>query len=247
MHVIPVIDLKAGRVVHARMGRRDQYRPIETPLCRGSVPLDVVDGLLRLAPFPSLYVADLDAIERRGDHAAALYAVAQAHPALDLWVDRGTSGPEEARAWLDANRATLVLGSESLDGVATLHALRHEPRLVLSLDFRGDAFTGPAGLLDDVAAWPERVVVMTLARVGAAQGPDLDRVAAVVAVAGRRRVYAAGGVRGAVDLAALRQTGAAGALVATALHIGALTREEIVVATAWTHRTEIMDGRAHGV
>ena len=79
-----MIDLKAGSVVHARMGRRDQYRPIETPLCRGSAPRDVVKGLLRLAPFPSLYLADLDAIERRGDHAASLDALAEAHPALDL-------------------------------------------------------------------------------------------------------------------------------------------------------------------
>jgi len=232
MHVIPVIDLKSGCAVHARMGRRDRYRPIETPLCRGSAPGDVVDGLLRLAPFPSLYVADLDAIERRGDHATALRSLATAHPGLELWVDRGVAGLAEARGWLDANQATLVLGSESLDGTATLQALRHEPRVVLSLDFRGDGFAGPAGLLDAVAAWPERVVVMTLARVGASEGPDLDRVAAIVAVAGARRVYAAGGVRNAGDLAALRRCGAAGALVATALHTGAITREKIVSGAA---------------
>jgi uncharacterized protein related to proFAR isomerase len=32
MEIIPVIDLKGGLVVRARMGQRDRYRPIETPL-----------------------------------------------------------------------------------------------------------------------------------------------------------------------------------------------------------------------
>ena len=40
MKLIPVIDLKAGEVVHARRGDRDNYRPIVSPLCRGSRPED---------------------------------------------------------------------------------------------------------------------------------------------------------------------------------------------------------------
>ena len=227
MEVIPVLDIRSGQAVHARMGRRDEYRPIETPLCHGSAPGDVVDGLLRLAPFPRLYVADLDAIERRGSHAQALHALAAARPALELWVDCGVADEAAARSWLDGTHGALVLGSETLDGPATLRGLRHEPRVVLSLDFRGETFAGPKGLLDDVTAWPDRVVVMTLARVGAAQGPDLARVAAIVARAEGRSVYAAGGVRGRRDLEALREVGAAGALVATALHSGAFTHEEI--------------------
>ena len=233
MDIIPVLDLKSGQAVHARMGQRDQYRALETPLCRGSTAGDVVDGLMRLAAFPELYVADLDAIEGRGDHAVALRAMAAARPALQVWVDCGVADAAAARSWLDSNPGTLVLGSESLDGTAALHALCREPRIVLSLDFRGDGFVGPQGLLDEVAIWPERVVVMTLARVGAAQGPDLARVAAIAARARGRAVYAAGGVRDVADLEALAGAGAAGALVATALHGGAITREDIATATGW--------------
>jgi hypothetical protein len=63
MEIIPVIDLKGGLVVRARMGQRDQYRPIETPLSPTSHPADVVQGLMSVFPFRTLYVADLDAIE----------------------------------------------------------------------------------------------------------------------------------------------------------------------------------------
>ncbi len=66
---------------------------------------------------------------------------------------------------------------------------------------------------------------MTLARVGAADGPDLDALRAIQAKAPAARVHAAGGVRGPDDLHALRRAGIAGALVASALHDGTLRRE----------------------
>ena len=73
--VIPVVDLMGGLVVHARAGERDRYRPLESPLAASSEPADVVRGLLALHPFRSLYIADLDAIQGRGDHVAAVRAL----------------------------------------------------------------------------------------------------------------------------------------------------------------------------
>jgi phosphoribosylformimino-5-aminoimidazole carboxamide ribotide isomerase len=66
------------------------------------------------------------------------------------------------------------------------------------------------------------VIVMALARVGAAAGPDLAGIAAARALGMDRRIYAAGGVRGPEDLRALRGAGAAGVLVASAIHDGRL-------------------------
>ncbi len=227
MDIIPVIDLKGGHVVHARQGRRDDYQPIETPLARSSAPLEIVSGLLGTHPFRRLYVADLDAIGATGEHRGELRAISERHPGIELWVDRGIGTHEAAREWLRVGVGSLVLGSESQTGTDLLRALREEPRVVLSLDFRDEAFQGPAAILEQPALWPVRVIVMTLARVGASQGPDLDRVADAL----RRRpggsVYAAGGVRDIADLRALAALGAAGALVATALHAGALTASEL--------------------
>ena len=72
MEIIPVVDLMGGVVVRARMGQRDLYQPITTPLAATSDPVDVVRGLLAVYPFTTLYVADLDAIEHNGDNNAAL-------------------------------------------------------------------------------------------------------------------------------------------------------------------------------
>ena len=63
---------------------------------------------------------------------------------------------------------------------------------------------------------------MTLERIGLGDGPDFMTLAAIKARAGERDLFAAGGVRGAEDLAALARTGVAGALMASALHDGRL-------------------------
>jgi phosphoribosylformimino-5-aminoimidazole carboxamide ribotide isomerase len=106
--------------------------------------------------------------------------------------------------------------------------LRVDPRIILSLDFRGDVFQGPQAFLDDEDLWPRRLIVMTLARVGSDAGPDLTRLASIIAKAGSRAVYAAGGLRGKEDLLVLRQAGATGVLVASALHDGRLSRYDLV-------------------
>lgn len=225
MDVIPVIDVRHGVAVHARQGQRAEYRPLATPLAQGSDPVAVVRGLLALFPFRTLYVADLDGIEGRGGDAELGRRLAAALRGVALWIDDGGSPPE----CLPSAGPTPVIGSESLIRADDLKRLRDAPpaAFVLSLDFRGEDFAGPQALLDDTALWPERVIVMTLSRVGAGAGPDMERVAGIVARAGGRRVYAAGGVRHLDDLKALRAAGAAGALVATALHAGTITAGDL--------------------
>jgi len=227
MEIIPVIDLKGGLVVRARMGQRDQYRPIETPLSPTSDPVDVVRGLLSVLAFRTLYVADLDAIERKGDAATALVRLKSAFPALRLWIDNGLGDGDAARTWLDDGTDHLVLGSEAQADPILVESLRDDPRVILSLDFRGDAFVGPPSLLAAPAIWPRRIIVMTLARVGSAAGPDLERLAAIHRISENRRVYAAGGIRNAADLTAIKRAGITGALVASSLHDGRLTRADI--------------------
>ncbi len=123
----------------------------------------------------------------------------------------------------------LVIGSESLANVDDWNAIRASlgDSVMLSLDFEGDALRGPAALLEDPALWPERVIVMSLTRVGSGQGPDLARLGAILAQAGGREVYAAGGIADAGDLARMAEAGARGALAATAIHSGVLTQKEI--------------------
>ena len=237
MDIIPVLDLRGGIVVRAHRGQRDQYRPLASPLSPTSDPVDVMRGLYSVYPFKTFYVADLDAIMGTGNNEAVLRRLKAEFPAAVLWVDNGVSDLPSARNWLDAGLAHLVIGSESQRDMALMRCLSEHDRVVLSLDFRDQAFVGPPALLDDVASWPRRLIVMTLARVGSAAGPDLDRLCAICEIAAGRDIYAAGGVRDSADLAVLKGAGISGALVATSLHDGRLSGSALEAGRASKHQS----------
>jgi phosphoribosylformimino-5-aminoimidazole carboxamide ribotide isomerase len=224
MQIIPVIDLMHGVVVRAKLGERATYQPIETPLSPSPDPVDVVTGLMRLAPFPTLYVADLDAILQRGDNFAVLDRLRRAFPDCELWIDNGAA--DEGRIAATQAFGAPVIGSESQRDLALLASKRD---VLLSLDFRGDALQGPPELLARPDLWPARIIVMTLARIGGAAGPDFERLATIRRVAGPRDVYAAGGLRDRTDLEALQAAGVAGVLAASALHDGRITGADFAV------------------
>jgi phosphoribosylformimino-5-aminoimidazole carboxamide ribotide isomerase len=231
--LIPVLDLKDGLVVHAREGRRPEYRPVQSSLCSGAAAQAVIEGFLRIFPFPVVYVADLDAIEKRGNHARILGEIRSRFPSLELWVDTGIADLAELERWIASDLGRPVIGSESVVDAEFLSAARQNcAKLapVLSLDFVGEDFKGPPALLSDPAGyWPERVLAMNVRRVGSGVGPDLTLITAL----GRMKsptcqVFAAGGVRSAADLRQIEASGAAGALIATALHDGSIGNADIL-------------------
>lgn len=189
----------------------------------------MLTALLRLAPFTAVYIADLDRIEGAGGHDALIAGLASRYPGLEFWVDGGFASPGETFAAAGAGMIP-VLGSESWrysKPLAETVAFLGKDRCVLSLDYRDDRFMGPKDLPSMPGAWPSRVIAMTLSRVGSDAGPDLARFDMIAGQAGGKRLFAAGGVRGRSDLEVLRDRGATGALAATALHDGRLSKMEI--------------------
>jgi len=229
MEIIPVIDLRGGQVVRAKRGERASYSPIDSALCRSSSPLVVARALLGLYPFSSLYIADLDAIQQHGDHFSTIAAIREVHPSIDLWLDAGFTCHEACNRWQELN-VTFVVGSESLDNIAELHQMRDvlgDNKLVLSLDWRGDAPLGPAALFESQNDWPQRVIVMTLGQVGSYAGVDMERLKQACRLGEGKAIHAAGGVRNASDLQTLKTMGIAGVLLASALHDGRIGSEAL--------------------
>ncbi len=223
-NLIPVIDLKGGMVVHAREGRREEYRPVRSRLSPSAEPSKIVKALLELHPFRTLYVADLDAIQRRGDNLESIRSIHQHNPGLEIWADAGIADETALEHWLDASVGRPVIGSESLLDAAFLSVVRErcmDPAPVLSLDYQGNDFMGPPALLTHPELyWPQRVLAMNLQRVGSDKGPDLALIVALAKRVTGCQVFAAGGIRCVEDLRQVQSVGAAGALLASALHDG---------------------------
>ncbi len=226
--VIPALDLKDGMVVHAKAGSRADYRPIVSPFGTADDPAAIARGLLATTGSPSLYIADLDAIAGAGNHFELVRGLNYALPDTTLWIDAGFSCVADCAFWLPLG-ATLVVGSESLAAVddwREIHAAFGES-VVLSLDFDSGGRKGPGGLFSESTLWPLRLIAMSLSRVGTDRGPDMDGLKSIIGMADGRAVFAAGGIRNALDLAAIASIGAEGALLATALHSNAVTQKEI--------------------
>lgn len=228
MLIVPVIDIKGGVAVRAVAGERAAYRPIETPFAPGtSDPVAVVRGLA--AAFPqarTVYVADLDGITAGNPDRDMMERLVAAMPGLTLLVDDGCSSPDDVKQRGCRLGLLPVIGSETLacgDALAEIVASAVDG-CALSLDMKGTDRLGPDVVFERPEHWPQTVIVMSLDRVGTGFGPDLERLAVVKSQAGAaRRVLAAGGVRDANDLAAIAALGC-GALVASGLHDGRVTR-----------------------
>jgi phosphoribosylformimino-5-aminoimidazole carboxamide ribotide isomerase len=223
MRIIPVLDLLNGRVVRAKGGQRAAYRPWISRLSPDAEPATVLRSLLDLHALTTVYVADLNAIQRRGDNRSSIDLLLREFPAVEFWLDAGA-----ATVTSPASRPRAVLGTES--GV-TPEALRvlegRRDEVVLSLDFNADGPIGDARLFADSTAWPDDVIVMHLPAIGMASGPALELARTLPSRRPRCRMHLAGGFRDLADLKRARAAGIDGALVATMLHDNDLAAADV--------------------
>ena len=250
VQVIGVLDLAAGRAVHARGGTRAAYAPARSALLpHGSPPGDapaLARAYAAALGLRALYLADLDAIAGGPPQHALVRQVAAAFtaaagPGARVLVDAGVATPGAALAALEAGASSVVVGLETLrsfDELRDVAAAAGAARTLFSLDLRGGAPVVHAGAPHAgdapvalarraAAAGAGGLILLDLARVGGGVGIDLALLAELRRALPDRSLLAGGGVRDASDLARLAAAGCTGALVATALHDGRITRDDV--------------------
>jgi phosphoribosylformimino-5-aminoimidazole carboxamide ribotide isomerase len=234
LQIIPVIDLKSGLVVHAKHGQRATYQPIQSVLSVSSDVLSVVEGLLKLYPFRTIYIADIDAITNTGNHFEQIELLSGLYPQITWWVDNGVRNVNARILYVPQANIRVVFGSELVHHLQDYRAMSYayESRHVLSLDKLDDTELGAAVLHNTGLYWPNDTICMTLNNVGSNTGPDIARLQALQQLNLARKkpanLFAAGGVRNMEDLIQLKQLGVAGVLVASALHNGSIKSADIV-------------------
>jgi phosphoribosylformimino-5-aminoimidazole carboxamide ribotide isomerase len=237
LKVIPVIDILNGVVVHAVRGQRREYKPIQSILTEAVDPLAVAKTFKNLG-FTDIYIADLDAIIDCSTNFDLLKQIAQ-ETGLHLMVDAGVTSLERAQKLLDAGVSTVVVGTETLGNkkfVAEAVKAFGNERIIVSLDLKDEKILvkmGFSGCLDPLCLLREfnemgilRVIVLDLARVGSDEGVNVDflkKVKAEVEI----DIYVGGGVRDTNDVVELDRLGVSGVLVASSLHTGKITIEEL--------------------
>ena len=240
MRVIGVLDLMAGRAVRAQGGRRERYQPITQV---GDLTIDAGDAVALARAYvdhfaiDELYAADLDAITSGSGERDVVTSLAQIAP---LWLDAGISSVADAQRAMAAGAARVIVGLETLTSFTALAEICDavgSERVAFSLDLRdglplGTATSGIGASTDQLAAAAAHagvstVILLDLARVGAATGVDLAAFSRIRAAAPSVLLLTGGGVRGPLDLAPLAAAGCDGVLIASALLDGRFTAHDV--------------------
>jgi phosphoribosylformimino-5-aminoimidazole carboxamide ribotide isomerase len=248
MQVIPVLDIAMGIAVHARLGDRTRYAPLESELIPGKVgdPVAVLRAFHASLGIHECYVADLDAIQGGPVQRTLLTELAAFHTGFSgaLMVDAGTHLPEGALEVLSCGASEVVVGLETLQAFSDLQSISQlvtPSRVVFSLDLRlGNPILHPVmqdarGSGPDPLSLAEQavnsgagsVLVLDLGRVGTGCGVDLGLMESLRGRLPDIRLLAGGGVLTRLDLERMRDAGADGALVASAIHSGRLTAADL--------------------
>lgn len=230
MDLFPAIDLRGGRCVRLHQGNFAQETVYDD------------DPVARARQFagegaPWIHVVDLDAARGQGSNRSVVTAIAATVP-----VPVQTGGGVRDASLLAEGLARIVLGSFAVahrDGAAGVIAT--EPgRVAVGIDHwdgevrvRGWEQSGAVSV-DDMLAWPELAgaaafVITAITRDATLLGPDVDGLRRAIESA-PAPVVASGGVGSLDDLRALRDLGAAGAIVGKAIYEGRFTVAEAVAA-----------------
>lgn len=227
LQIIPVIDIRDGKVVHARGGDRQNYPPLQSVLTQSVEVEQVMADLLAWFPFPCIYIADLDAIETGNLQPSRYQQLSRQFSGVEIWLDAGFKAGDQLQRLAEMNNLRLVVGSETLEEPALLTDRQWAGRLILSLDKRQGRFLGLKALLSQPELWTDKVIMMSLDYVGTGQGPDLDWLEQLMAERGDIDWFVAGGVKDQRDLEEIEQKGGKGVLIASALHTGQLNRQTV--------------------
>ncbi len=238
MKIIPVIDLLNGQVVHAIRGEREKYKPFKSLLTKGSNAADIARALMAETGSSQIYVADLDAILKKGNNCDIFPPLRE--QGASLLVDAGISDMDSAITVKRSGADKIILGSETLSDLKELAGIVEHFKaydLIFSIDIaqgkvlsRSEDIKGvnPVTAIDIISGKGiNSFILLTLDLVGSGGGPDVELMRKARKVFPSHTLISGGGVKVPAHLDQLKTAGADGALVATALHRGWITRNDL--------------------
>ena len=211
MELVLAMDLKQGLVVHGKKGERDSYRPLTWGLAETADPL----AYLKILRPRYLYIADLDRIAGTGSHDQQIATCAR--EVQRCYVDRGCRSPDDL---MEEENVVNVIGTETAGDLS-----RYDGGM-LSLDIRaGHIIPGnrkPLEVLREAEEYAfDACLILDIGAVGTGAGLK-PATLTMFRDACTKPIFYGGGIRDMADLENLASAGFDGAVLATAVHSGAV-------------------------
>jgi phosphoribosylformimino-5-aminoimidazole carboxamide ribotide isomerase len=234
--IIPVLDIIDGVVVHAVAGQREKYKPITSKIVDGSDPVQVADAFRSQFETNEIYIADLDAIRDIGTNLDVINDIVDS-TGFNVILDYGVKSQDDVYKLIETGFGGVVVSTESMQSLDVIEsALKLSNSIVGSLDLSEgkvlaeDSQIRKSAPLDLAIRFMQmglkRLIVLDLALVGTGKGP-MHSTLTSICTGTSLDIIAGGGVRNFEDVISLGNLGVSAVLVATALHRGGITPEEI--------------------
>jgi phosphoribosylformimino-5-aminoimidazole carboxamide ribotide isomerase len=234
VEVIPAIDLLDGRCV--RLLRGDFGKATEYSDDPAAVATQFVkDGARRI------HVVDLDAARDESSNRAIVEAIVS-QTGADVEVAGGVRSQADARRWLDAGAAYVVIGTMAAETPeAAIELITDAPgRVCVALDMRGNTVSTHGWekgsgesleeLLEVLETSPlESYIYTDIGRDGTMLGPNFDALAHLIEST-KHRVTLSGGVSSMDDVRRANSMDAAAVILGRALYEGRLSLKEALAA-----------------
>ena len=223
LEIIPVIDLMNSVAVSGKSGNRETYTPLQTIYASSSDPLEIASSLKRNGA-KEMYIADLDLIERNGNH--NMYKVKEVNSVLPVILDVGVDNLKTFEFLLEF-AYKIIVATETLDSIEELEKIFEKypkERIIVSVDVKNnELYTKNMDL--DLEGFkeilrkidPNEIILLDISSVGTEGGfnkPLLDSFEEF-----KDKIILGGGIT-APEIEELSNMGINKALVGTALHKG---------------------------
>lgn len=222
MEIIPVLDLMSGIAVSGKSGQRDTYQPLETVYASSPNPVEISHSLKQQGA-RQIYVADLDAIEKKGSN---LEVVKNINYLLPVMLDCGVKDLNSFEFALNFAQK-IIVATETLSSLKELHKICERfpaQRMVVSVDIKnGELFSNNLNIsLDEFKKEleylkPAEVILLDISQVGTEKGFDKNLITKFSSL--KESLILGGGIT-APELSEVAVLGINKVLIGSALHKG---------------------------
>ncbi|MDP3033509.1 MAG: HisA/HisF family protein [Methanobacteriaceae archaeon] len=175
MEIIPVLDLMSGMAVAGKSGHRETYQPLKTVYSSYPDPVQIANSLKRQGAH-QIYIADLDAIEKKGSNLELIRKINHILPVMMDWGVKDLKSFEFALEF--ANK--IIVATETLKNLEELSKIFEKfpkDRIVVSVDIKNDQLLANEMdiTLNDFKEFlidlnPSQIILLDISQVGTFNG-----------------------------------------------------------------------------
>ena len=175
MEIIPVLDLMSGMAVSGKSGHRETYQPLKTVYSSYPDPVQIASSLKRQGAH-QIYIADLDAIEKKGSNLELIRKINHILPVMMDWGVKDLKSFEFALEFADK----IIVATETLKSLEELTKIFEKfpkDRIVVSVDIKNDQLLAKEMdiSLNDFKEFlidlnPSQIILLDISQVGTFNG-----------------------------------------------------------------------------